>query len=420
MMSPLSPNPTLVTVRRWIQPGLVLWYGLAGWIGLLWIGLLSGNCFAQPPAPISPSNAVIPSSSPDPQVDRQVLVDLVSKLAADNFKTREIAKAKLLEMGSGIIALLDENLAEADVDASTQIFEIYSQFALDPQSEATSQVVKSLKKLIAAETSRNSILAAQLLESIRELHGERASMELDALGAGVILGIYPLNGRTGIEQQYFVEVNEGFRGTAKDLVWLQWLTKVDLVVLKGPNVNGEYLKYLSEMPSLSKLLIRDTSIVSADLQLLNEIDSLDHLEILYSPIDDKSVETLAGLSVWKSMRIFGTNISYEAGEGLVKRLDGIEVQFGCGGFLGIQSDVQAARTSTVSETTPNGAAERAGIVSGDIITKIEDEPITTFEDIRASLRKRRPSEKIMVELERATFDGEMRVLQVSVILGRQE
>jgi membrane-associated protease RseP (regulator of RpoE activity) len=174
------------------------------------------------------------------------------------------------------------------------------------------------------------------------------------------------------------------------------------------------------MPSLKKLLIRDTSIVSADLQWLKGIDSLDHLEILYSPIDDKAVAILEGLSVWKSMRIFGTNISYEAGEGLVKRLDGIEVQFGCGGFLGIQSDVQAARTSTVSETTPNGAAERAGIVSGDIITKIEDEPITTFEDIRASLRKRRPGEKVVVELERTTLNGQMDILQVNVVLGRQE
>lgn len=412
MMLPLNPNSTLLMVRRWIQHGVMLWYGIAGVIGLM-----SVTCFAQSPAPTNPSNTASPTTA---QVDRQVIVDLVSKLAADNFTTREIAKAKLLELGSGIIAVLDENLAEADVDASTQIFEIYSQFALDPQSEATSQVVKSLKKLIATETSRNSILAAQLLESIRELHSERATRELDALGAGVILGVYPLNGRTGIEQQYFVEVNEGFRGTAKDLVWLQWLTKVELVVLRGPNVQGDCLKYLSEMPSLKKLLIRDTSIVSADLQWLKGIDSLDHLEILYSPIDDKAVAILEGLSVWKSMRIFGTNISYEAGEGLVKRLDGIEVQFGCGGFLGIQSDVQAARTSTVSETTPNGAAERAGIVSGDIITKIEDEPITTFEDIRASLRKRRPGEKVVVELERTTLNGQMDILQVNVVLGRQE
>lgn len=156
MMLPLNPNSTLLMVRRWIQHGVMLWYGIAGVIGLM-----SGTCFAQSPAPTNPSNTASPTTA---QVDRQVIVDLVSKLAADNFTTREIAKAKLLELGSGIIAVLDENLAEADVDASTQIFEIYSQFALDPQSEATSQVVKSLKKLIATETSRNSILAAQLLE----------------------------------------------------------------------------------------------------------------------------------------------------------------------------------------------------------------------------------------------------------------
>jgi hypothetical protein len=366
------------------------------------------------------SETQTPKSAPNSANDRQQVNELVTRLASENFTTRQLAKAKLLELGSDIISTLDDNLATADVDVSTQIFEIYSQFALDPQSEATRKVVQSLKKLIASETSRNSILAMQLLESIRELHSERAGKELQALGAGIIQGIYPLNGRTGIEQQLFVEVNEGFRGNANDLVWLQWLTKVELVILKGPNINGECLKYLGEMPSLKKLLIRDTSIVSADLHWLEEIDDLDHLEILYSPIDDKSVDTLIGLSVWKSMRIFGTNISFEAGEKLIQNLDAIEVQFGCGGFLGIQSDVQAARTSTVSETTPNGAAERAGIIAGDIITRIDDEAVTTFEDIRANLRKRRPGEKVVVELERVNFNGEMNVLQINVVLGRQE
>jgi len=410
MMLALNRLWTLVFARRWSVYGLALCLSIQGVCEQF-----SEVCFAQSTSVTAPF--VAPKNQ---EVDRQVIVDLVTKLAADNFTTREIAKAKLLELGSGIIGVLDENLAAADVDTSTQIFEIYSQFALDPQSEATLQVVKSLKKLIAAETSRNSILAAQLLESIRELHSRRASRELALLGAGILTGIYPLNGRTGIEPQYFIEVNEGFRGTAQDLVWLQWLKEVELVVLRGPNIDGDYLKYLSEMPNLKKLLIRDTSIVSADLKWLTGIESLDHLEILYSPIDDSAINTLEGLSVWKSMRLFGTDISYEKGEALVKRLDGIEVQFGCGGFLGIQSDVQAARTSTVSETTPNGAAERAGIIPGDIITKIENEPVNTFEDIRASLRKRRPSEKVVVELERTTFNGQMKVLEITVILGRQE
>lgn len=415
MMLALNRIWTLGSARRLSIYGMALWVIVHGGNGLFSKVVVAQE--SSVPATSGPAN--VAAFKPQ-KVDRQVVLDLVTKLAADNFTTREIAKAKLLELGSEIIGVLDENLATADVDTSTQIFEIYSQFALDPQSEATLQVVKSLKKLIATETSRNSILATQLLESIRELHSRRASRELALLGAGILTGIYPLNGRTGIEPQYFIEVNEGFRGTAQDLVWLQWLKEVELVVLRGPNIDGDYLKYLSEMPKLKKLLIRDTSIVSADLKWLTGIESLDHLEILYSPIDDSAINTLEGLSVWKSMRLFGTDISYEQGEALIKRLDGIEVQFGCGGFLGIQSDVQAARTSTVSETTPNGAAERAGIIPGDIITKIENEPINTFEEIRASLRKRRPSEKVVVELERTTFNGQMKVLEITVILGRQE
>ena len=365
-------------------------------------------------------NVVVTSPSDEDDISQAQIEQLVKQLADDNFTARELAKAKLTELGIVTISVLDKSLDNADANVCTQIFEIYSQFALDAESPETMQVVKSLKKLIAQESSRKSLLATQLLESIRELHSERAVKELEQLGAGTILGTYPLNGRTGIEPYYYVEINEGFRGTEKDLVWLQWLNKVELVVLSGPNVSGEWLKYLGLMPGLRKLLLRDTSVVSADLKWLLEIEGLDHLEILYSPIDDKAADILARLSVWQSMRIFGTNISFETGEQLGKRLDGIEFQFGCGGFLGIQSDVLAARTSTVSETSRGGAADRAGIVSGDIITKIEDVPITTFEDIRANLRQRRPGEKVVVELERAIADGTLKTMQFDVILGRQE
>lgn len=343
----------------------------------------------------------------------------IKQLSSDSFSSREIAKARLVEIGEKVIPALEQSLEKADTDLATQIFEVFGKFALDAQSSETQQIVQILKRLGRSEATFSGKQSKQLLESIRELHSPQAAEELANLGARIVVGSYPLNGRNGFEQIRYLEINERFAGNANDLVWLQWLNQVEMVVLQSEKIQGEWLKYLQDMPALELLVIRDADINSDDLNWLKGIERLDHLEILYTPIDDKATEILASLSVWTSMRIFGTNISLAEGESLGKKLDGIEYQFGCGGFLGIQSDAAAARSSTVGRVTPGGAAELAGIIEGDTIIKIDNTPIESFDDIRANLRKYRPAEKIMVELNRADATGRMEKIQVEVVLGRQ-
>jgi hypothetical protein len=351
--------------------------------------------------------------------DAKEINQKIKQLSSDSYSSREIAKARLVEIGEKVIPALEQTLEIADTDLATQIFEVFGKFALDAQSSETQQIVQILKRLSRSEATFTGKQSKQLLESIRELHSPRAAEELGSLGARIVVGSYPLNGRNGFEQIRYLEINERFSGDADDLVWLQWLNQVEMVVLQSEKIQGAWLKYLQDMPALELLVIRDANLNSDDLNWLKGIERLEHLEILYTPIDDKATEILASLSVWTSMRIFGTNITLAEGEALGEKLDGIEYQFGCGGFLGIQSDAAAARSSTVGRVTPGGAAELAGIIEGDTIIKIDNTSIESFDDIRANLRKYRPADKIMVELNRADATGRMEKIQVEVVLGRQ-
>jgi len=385
-------------------------------VALLGVGCLIQPLFAQQGEVSGGESQQASGLSED---DAKEIAQKLKQLGSDSFSSREIAKARLVEIGEKVIPALEQSLEKADTDLATQIFEVFGKFALDAQSSETQQIVQILKRLGRSEATFTGKQSKQLLESIRELHSPRAAEELGSLGARIVVGSYPLNGRNGFEQIRYLEINDRFSGNADDLVWLQWLNQVEMVVLQSEKIQGEWLKYLQDMPALELLVIRDANINSDDLKWLKGIDRLEHLEILYTPIDDKATEILASLSVWTSMRIFGTNISLAEGEALGKKLDGIEYQFGCGGFLGIQSDAAAARSSTVGRVTPGGAAELAGIIEGDTIVKIDDTQIESFDDIRANLRKYRPADKIMVELNRADATGMMEKIQVEVVLGRQ-
>ncbi|MGW7367824.1 S1C family serine protease [Streptomyces sp. NPDC054841] len=55
----------------------------------------------------------------------------------------------------------------------------------------------------------------------------------------------------------------------------------------------------------------------------------------------------------------------------------------------------------VVEVTKGGAADRAGIRSGDIIVRIGDDEITTITSLAGALAPRRPGEKVTVTYERA-------------------
>jgi putative serine protease PepD len=63
---------------------------------------------------------------------------------------------------------------------------------------------------------------------------------------------------------------------------------------------------------------------------------------------------------------------------------------------------------TVVELTPDGAAEQAGILAGDVITSINGKPLTTASELTAAVRQEPAGAKVKIELIRndvkLTFD----------------
>jgi S1-C subfamily serine protease len=63
---------------------------------------------------------------------------------------------------------------------------------------------------------------------------------------------------------------------------------------------------------------------------------------------------------------------------------------------------------------PDGAAARAGMREGDIIVRLGDVPVQSFEELRAALQVRRPGDPVRVVYLR---DGDDRTVQA--VLGER-
>lgn len=69
----------------------------------------------------------------------------------------------------------------------------------------------------------------------------------------------------------------------------------------------------------------------------------------------------------------------------------------------------------IAKVTKNSGADKAGLTKGDIITKLDDKPISTYTDLSAIVNTKRPNDKVQVTVLR---DG--RTLTIPVVLTKYE
>jgi putative serine protease PepD len=82
--------------------------------------------------------------------------------------------------------------------------------------------------------------------------------------------------------------------------------------------------------------------------------------------------------------------------------------------IGANVDMQFEGGARVSEVLPNSPATRVGLRTGDVITKINNQPVDTAEALIVAIRTHRPGENVRLDFERG---GKPR--QVTIKLGQQ-
>ena len=125
---------------------------------------------------------------------------------------------------------------------------------------------------------------------------------------------------------------------------------------------------------------------------------LEILELLYSPVTDAAVEHLAALPKVTRLRLIGSQITAAGIERLQQLAAQTDIDYRNGGFLGISCNDNPVASRLVQ---PNSAAAAAGFQVDDIITRYNDQPVQTMDELtRLISQHTRSATRSSVELLR--------------------
>ena len=402
---------------------------LSSHCALFFLSIFAGGPILAQEKP-SPDNATIADS--DLSTTKQIQQDLIG-LGSESYFRREEAFFRLQADPLQTIPLVEnelignlqsqENSGTQSPEASMRMVHLLSLWASDPDQSPGREAVAALESL----SNQSSILtAARARNTLADLTIRQSVLTTERLQqAGAYLGMEAVQIVTAQVPHYLLKIDETFRGNKRQLASMRWLVDVEMARLSGPSIDSEVIQYIAQIPNLKILQLRAIDLTIQDIETISKIQKLDTLEILYSSIDTSFVPMLSELPVSGALRLFGTQLSQSDIDQLTKNLDGIEIVFGRGGFLGIKS--ASPYSTVVSEVTVGSAAQEAGIKAQDRLTKVQGTNIERFEDLRNELGKYSYGEKILIDLDRPLRsqgpDGQLKFqwlsLQVEVTLGQQ-
>lgn len=152
---------------------------------------------------------------------------------------------------------------------------------------------------------------------------------------------------------------------------------------------------------------------NAGLQQLTRLGDFELLCIWSLRLDDEAVAMLMKLRGVNKIQLYGSGLDEKTAQ-KIAAATGATVDWRKGALLGIgpMPGVPGCRVSTVQ---PGSAAEKAGIVTGDLIVKFDGAEVTDFDSLTKEIAKKEPKETATIVVQR---NDPVETLTLKATLGR--
>jgi hypothetical protein len=138
---------------------------------------------------------------------------------------------------------------------------------------------------------------------------------------------------------------------------------------------------------------------TGDLKSLLSLDQRDYFRLVGPAIDDEVIKLFESKAGLRLLQIYTSRVTTAAADSLKTHQPKAIVYIRNRALLGIQGDSQANGVRVIQADDKYGAAQ-AGIVVGDVVTKIDGQPIQDFDRLTAVIAQHQPGDEVEVTILR--------------------
>jgi hypothetical protein len=337
---------------------------------------------------------------------------VLEDLGSSNYAVREYATQRIRRLGGEPLRKTIDRLESTEGETFQRLLGIVSEIAVSERSEESRFAFERLTRLSQGMNGGRSIQVKQIVESICLERGRQAWRRYKRNSTNMQTR-FPTRSQKEMDFLSPLVIDSTFSGTADDLEGLDQVRWVNFARLSGPKITREYLEAVLKLPNLSHLQIVNANLTTADLMLIKDGPDLNVLELQYVPIDDQLIDRLVEFPIWEEIWIYGTKSSRAAVERAESRLGDVKLTYSRGAFLGVSCQRDSALVDSVER---DSAAEKCGLMRGDVILSINNRSIKRFEELRQELSFFADGEEVEIEFLRKS---PTEIIKTKVQLGRR-
>ncbi len=342
------------------------------------------------------------------KVDAKPLAYWIEQLDSNQFLRRQAASQRLLAFGNEAVEPLANVTSKGQLELTERAIAVLQSLALKQSPDDEAGAYGALNRLVEQGTGSASLRSRAAIELIRREREQTALERLTA--AGVKLGYreFVIDSRSLNENMVWID--SSWSGDVETLRWLRWISGARYAVLEGSAVNAEVLDYLVQMPDLRNVIMREAKIDSDIFTPLAKLSRIDELEFRYVPLHSDDVLKVAKLPIRNQLGLIGTSLEEASVDLLQAAMPGLKIVFLRGGFLGVKCN-PISPDCQIDNVVRGGAAEKAGMLPGDVIEMINNVPISKFDDLKYQVGQHVAGDEIEIQYDRR---GEKATVKVAL------
>ena len=189
---------------------------------------------------------------------------------------------------------------------------------------------------------------------------------------------------------------------AEKLGWLDSFPNLKKLTLENRLIDAETARAIGQINPIRYLSLTGCQLTSASFSRMSELENLNYLNLREIDIPADAFDALRSCPRLRFINLDLCKFPKDAFLKFSRFRPDVQINFTPRAFLGVQAVTfdTDGNPCEISRVVPNSAADKAGLLAGDIIKKIDGQRIAKFEELRLHVAQHQPGERLELEVER--------------------